>query len=144
MMAMYHNIPELEAALNTATDELGLPCNFLTLVARMNFLRQNAKVVYNLKSCQCSPDKRYDTFDAGKGTVCSWSVLVSLLTGLIDPRASLNAFAKSSVVCHTPYGPNIDLFNAFTDYTQVRSNSNYIYLLLTHCIYLLDQSQNSQ
>ena len=122
-MAMYHNIHQLDAALNTAVVELGLHCNFRTLQDRMSFLSQNA-TVYNLRCCHCSPDKQFNTFDPPEGSLCSWSILISLLTGLVDPRASLNAFASNSLLCHSPYGPNMqqaeyDIFTAFTDYTKV-------------------------
>ena len=124
-MAMWYfqDIQELELALNTAADENQLPCNFLTLHDRMHFLSQNG-TMYHIGYCQCSPDLRYDTIEPPTGTVCSWSVLLSLITGLVDPRESLNTFPRDSHWCHSPYGPIIqtpeyDIFSAFTDMTKV-------------------------
>ena len=127
-MAIYQEIVLLETALNEATQDLGLPSNFITLEERMNFLRQHG-TVYHYRSCQCLPDLSYDTFDSPEGSVCSWSVLLSFLTGLPDPRSSLNAFPINSLLCHSPYGINLqqreyDIFSGFTGCTKVGSTIN--------------------
>lgn len=123
MLYASQDIQELETALNIAAGASRLPCNFTTLEGRMDFLNQNG-TIYNLRSCLCSPDLKYDTFEPPDGSVCSWSVLLSIISGLVDPREALNAFPKDSYWCHSPGGPNMqnpeyEVFAAFTDITKV-------------------------
>ena len=121
---MYEDIPQLEVDLNTAVNVLGLHCNFNTFGERMTFLSENG-TIYNYVSCQCCQEgQTYDAFDPPEGSLCSWSCLFSLLTGLVDPRHSFNTFPRDSLMCHSPYGPNMqqaeyDIFKAFTDVTKV-------------------------
>ena len=122
-MSMWYacqTIPQLEYTLNLAVDLLGLQSNFSTLEGRMTHLKENG-TVYNYTSCQCSPETFFEAFDPPPGSVCSWSCLLSFLTGLVDPRASLKTFQAFSLRCHSPslVQEESDLFVAFTNITKV-------------------------
>ena len=149
-MAIYQEIVLLETALNEATEDLGLPCNFRTLEGRMNFLRQYG-TVYHYRSCLCSPHLSYDTFDSPEGSVCSWSALLSIVTGLPDPRSSLNAFPINSLLCHSPDGIDLqqreyDIFGGFSGCTKVLLLIAFklgMYFLIFKLYLFLDKSKNS-
>ena len=116
----------LEDKLNETSGQLGLATRFNSFDARMTHLKSTG-LVYNFCSCQCSSEV-YETFDPESGTVCSWSIMISLLTGEEDPRFSIFAnplFEAYSLNCHALYGPpniedgGFDVFAAFTDMSKV-------------------------
>jgi hypothetical protein len=142
MWTIYQDIQVLEAALNTAVHVLGLNSQFNTLRARMRNLADNG-TVYSYMKCQCSPDVAFDAFEPPADSVCSWSCLLSLLTGLPDPRANLDAFDAFSLRCHRPRSDvtnleeETDLFMAFTNITKVPTHSISNYVCTRNKTYLI-------
>lgn len=136
----YQDVPQLEHELNTAVDQLGLHSSFNTLEGRMTNLNENG-TVYNYLSCACTPDISFDAFNPPPGTVCSWSCILSLLTGWVEPRASLDVFNAFSLRCHTPnmVHEESDIFVAFTNITKVVSILGK-YSVFSSCTSFLDKS----
>lgn len=120
------DIPELEKKLNTAVVEfLYSELSLTTLEQRARSLTEDG-LIYHYRSCSCSPDDRFDVLEPPAGSVCSWSVLLSLLTGDYDPRSELGKFEAFEFRCHSPIvfswvNAELQLFRAFTKATKVYS-----------------------
>ena len=116
------NVWILQENLNAAAEKIGLPLYSPPLDDRFLNLSQG-NVIQN-KSCQHAPN--FNVFNPPSGTVCAWSSLLSVVSGLQDLRSIENTFDYAAFSCHTPNLDNsMDMFMAFSTLTNVSMSYEY-------------------
>jgi hypothetical protein len=106
----------LQEALNKAAEKMAVSLYTPDLDDRFQNMARGH--VINNKSCPHASN--FNLFEPPRGSVCTWSVLMTLVTGSRDPRWTEGTFDQFNFPCHSvDMNSSMNMIIAFSEITQV-------------------------
>lgn len=116
-MAIYYdqNVFNLQEGLNSAAEKIGVALYVPSLDDR--FFNLNLGQV--IRNQACHHMESFNVYDPGANSICAWSSLMSVVTGMRDCRYIEGIIPPLHFLCHTSEYEAMTVISAFSDYTEV-------------------------